>query len=177
MHFYLFNFIYADNKISNYFFLSKILFYILKFFSPAKSLPEKQMLEISLYDKEVIAALRDGKLYELNYDILASKVFQKFTFVRAMNILNSVYFSENEIILGLKNIMYSLKEKGILLTGRTSKGINHATFYQKINSRLVILENVNQGSDINDFVNQINKLPAYDSPKDAQGSDINDPAN
>jgi hypothetical protein len=158
MHFYLFNLIYADNKISNYFFLSKLLFYILKLIS-ARFIPaKKQMQEIRLYDPQVIAILQSGKIYELEYDILSSRIDQKFTFVRAMNILNRVYFNEDEILQALNNIMYSLKEKGILLTGRTIKGVNNATFYQKIDSRFEILETLNNGSDIDGLVTRFNVM-------------------
>jgi hypothetical protein len=157
MHFYLFNFIYADNKISNYFFLSKILFYILKILSHRCIPSPEQMQEIRLYDPEIIDSLQSGKIHEIEYDILSTRINQKFTFIRAMNILNRVYFDENEILQALNNIIFSLKERGIMLIGRTSQGVNHATFYQKINSRLNILETINRGSDINDFVNQLNE--------------------
>lgn len=157
MHFYLFNFFYADNKISNWFFLSKLLFLILKKFPDRSLASPGQLNEIRLYNHEVIDSLNSGKIHELEYDVLDTRTERKFTFIRAMNILNSVYFSEEEILRAMDNILYTLKDGGILLAGRTSKGVIHATFYRKTNTHIVILETINNGSDTDDLMNRINE--------------------
>jgi hypothetical protein len=160
MHFYLFNFLYADNKISNWFFLSKILFHILNLIPVRSVAPLTQMTEIKLYNGKVIDALDTGKIHELEYDVLHTRTDRKFTFIRAMNILNRIYFTEEEILRALGNILYTLEENGLLLSGRTSKSVNHVTFYRKVNSRLVILETVNNGSDTDDQVSRLNEPKA-----------------
>jgi hypothetical protein len=157
MHYYLFNFLYADNKISNWFFLSKICFFLLKIL-PARSVASPgQMTEITLFNREVIDALNSGKIRELKYDVLDTRTDRKFTFIRAMNILNRVYFSEEQILQAIDNISYSLSDGGILLAGRTSKDVIHATFYRKTSTKLMILETINNGSDTDDLVNRLNE--------------------
>ncbi len=105
----------------------------------------------------MIDALNLGKIHELEYDVLNTRTERKFTFIRAMNILNRVYFTQEEMLRALENILYTLKDEGILLAGRTSKNINHVTFYRKVNSRLVILETINMGSDTDDLVSRLNE--------------------
>ena len=72
-----------------------------------------------------------------------------------MNVLNLSYFSEEKIVVGIKNIFNLLKEEGYLLIGRTNdRGLNNASLYIKKKNKFIILKKVNEGCEINHLILQ-----------------------
>lgn len=101
----------------------------------------------------MIDLLKQRILTNLNYDIFLAKENNTFNFVRCMNILNIEYFPEDKIIIGLQNLKDSLVDKGILLIGRTlQNGVNQASFYKKENNNLILMEEINGGSEIKSII-------------------------
>ena len=106
-----------------------------------------------LFHPDVLKKINEKKINIVEYDIFKTPLNDKYTFVRCMNILNKGYFSDKELITGIKNIKNSLKENGVFLIGRTnSKGINNVSFFKKTESGFVCLEDVNQGSEVKNLV-------------------------
>jgi chemotaxis methyl-accepting protein methylase len=144
---YFFN-IFCSLKITNIFFLSKMLFIILK-----RNSNTAINKIIYLFDKNFKDLITNNEIKFISYDLFTNneKEKTKYDLIRAMNILNLVYFNENEIRFALKKLKNSLNINGILLIGRTnSNGINNATFYKlNDNSNFEILQKVNNGYEFN----------------------------
>ncbi len=106
-----------------------------------------------LFHPYILKKIADNKINVIEYDIFQTEQNKKYNFVRSMNILNIGYFSKSKLLTAVTNIKDSLKENGILLVGRTnSKGINNASFFKKIANKLILLEDVNNGSEIKDLI-------------------------
>jgi len=132
-----------------YFPLTRLLFKLLQ---RIKS-PQNYSYDLMLFHPEVLKKINQNQIYCLDYDIFETVIYDKFSFVRCMNILNLGYFETNKIISALQNIKLSLKEDGVLLVGRTIKNIeNKVSFFVKKNNTFQLLEDINGGSEIKDLV-------------------------
>lgn len=73
----------------------------------------------------------------------------RFHVIRAANILNRVYFSEDKLAVGVTNLSRRLREGGILAVCRTmSDGSNHGSLLQLTRGRLAKIEQFGNGSDV-----------------------------
>jgi hypothetical protein len=144
---YIFCFVATDNI--KMFILSKILFSLLK-----KSRVNRNLNEILLYDNTVKKAINNSQIIDIDYDVFNDKTYiDTFTFVRCMNLLNYNYFDTDTIKSGILNIKQSLKENGHLLVGRTNQnGINQASLFIKQNNSFILVENYNEGSEIQKII-------------------------
>ena len=76
----------------------------------------------------------------------------RFHVIRAANILNRVYFSEDKLAVGVTNLSRRLREGGILAICRTlSDGSNHGSLLQLTRGRLAKIEQFGNGSEV-DFM-------------------------
>jgi hypothetical protein len=77
-----------------------------------------------------------------------------FHVVRAANILNRVYFSDQVLVRIVKKLKESLKQSGLLVVCRTQdNGVNNATLFQSIqDSKLRVLLRLGSGSEIEELV-------------------------
>jgi hypothetical protein len=76
--------------------------------------------------------------------------------VRAMNIFNRTYFTDNEIGIGVDNVFSSLEEGGAFVTGSNSDAgsqVNGA-IYQKLNDGFTLICSSGAGSEIEHIVNR-----------------------
>lgn len=106
-----------------------------------------------LFHPNILNKIADKTIQVIDYDIFQTKLNEQYHFVRCMNILNKGYFEDNELIKALANIKQSMKENAVLLVGRTqAKGINHASFFRKQKNKFILLEDVNEGSEIKNLV-------------------------
>jgi len=146
IHGYVFG-VYADPRISWVFPLSRILFHWLRRRRPTQPAVTDAVL---VYDTSVLQALDAGKIKEVSYDILRGAPLGSFDLVRAMNILHTGYFDRARLRTALDHIAATMNEGGVLLVGRSDQrsGINHASFLRKQGPRFVVIENVNNGSDL-----------------------------
>ncbi len=132
--------------------LTVLLFKIIRKFKT----PENFDYNLLLFHPEILQKIKNNTVNFINYDIFETALPEKFTFVRAMNILNLGYFSENKIKTALKNILNSMKEDAVMLVGRTnSKGINNASFFRKRNNRFVSIKDINKGSEIKHIIENL----------------------
>lgn len=143
LHYYLLCF-YADKKLNISGFLSKLLYYILKIFD-FSDINKTAIKKTLLYDKRILNLINEKKIMQIDYDVLNSEIKNQFTFVRAMNIVNSNIFSPAEMKMALENIKKSLKENGILQIGITEGDINRVSFFRLNNNKFSLIKNVNNG--------------------------------
>jgi chemotaxis methyl-accepting protein methylase len=146
---YLFGIV-IDDQVKSRFFISKYLHRVLSkinFSGPG----EREKL--FLFDNQLLALIEQGDVRFVDYDIFETKIDEKYGYVRCMNILNNVYFSEEKIECGLKNIFESLEDGGIFQVGRTdSDNGNQVTFYRKSGQQLVPVRVYGGGSEISGIV-------------------------
>ncbi len=144
LHFYWFG-LFASGKEHPLFFLSKILFFVLKgILNP--TFDEASCEKYSLYHSSVHTAISAGAITEIDYDIFTGGLSEKFDAVRAMNIINENIFTKEQLKLAVGNIRNSLKENGLLLVGITNKsGVNNASWYRKSNNVFTPIKSLNDG--------------------------------
>jgi len=118
---------------------------------------KKKIKEFSFYHADVLKMLGNGTIHEIKYDVLDSSIENKFTFVRAMNILNRNYFSEDQIVQALLCIKKSMKNNAVFQIGRTHPdGVNRVSFFRKMQDTLSLIEDYNDGSEIKDLIQRLN---------------------
>ena len=149
---YFFN-LFLGLKISNFFFISKLFFLLLKNFKTNKKTRKK----IFLFSKEFYEYFNHNKINYFDFDLFdINSNNKKYNFIRVMNVLNLIYFSEQQIIFAVKNLLDSLEDNGILLIGRTSlDGINNATFYKKNSNKLYSIKSVYNGYEHDYIINNL----------------------
>ncbi len=142
---------YAADK-NTFFPLTVLLFKLLQ----KNKTPEKFDYSLLLLHPEVSEKVKKKKFKFISYDIFNTEIHEKFTFVRAMNILNLGYFNEDKIRTAVINIKKSMKENAVLLVGRTNaKKINNASFFRKQNNKLAHLKDINEGSEIKKIIENL----------------------
>jgi len=115
----------------------------------------KNLKQFKLFDHKLFNLIHSKNAIEIDFDVLTTIIESKFDCIRAMNILNKLYFDEHQLKKAIENIRYSLKENGIFLVGRThNDGTNHASFFRKTGSQFVLLEDIGRGTEIKDIVIQ-----------------------
>ena len=75
-----------------------------------------------------------------------------FHVIRAANILNLAYFAESTLRTMLTTLKERLKDGGLLLVCRTDGTTNHGTVFKLSSSRLVAVERLGSGSEIEPLV-------------------------
>lgn len=153
--FFYFIGIYFGPALNWKFFVSKYLYSLLKLFKFNKY---SHYEIVSVINEKMNCFIRDGKITHMNYDIFETKIYDKFNFVRCMNVLNKVYFDNELILKGIENIFISMKDGCILQVGRTDDaGVNNVSFYRKSGSKLELLEILNNGSELHELIQFFNK--------------------
>lgn len=112
--------------------------------------------QVSLYTRHINDLINSKFIQDINYDIFETRIHDRFTFVRCMNILNLNYFPEEKLYSAIENIALSLKENGILQIGRTVSAINNVSFYRKQNGIFYHLCDKNTGTEIKTIINEYN---------------------
>jgi hypothetical protein len=146
----------ADNNsyINRLFIATRMLGRLLSF----KACPTGEAKLQSLYTKGVTRLLDEGLVTDIDYDVFATRITDRFSFVRCMNLLNLNYFPEDKLYAAVANIVASLKENGTFLVGRTVNSVNHASFYTKQNNRLVHRNDLNAGTEIKFIIERFNDV-------------------
>jgi hypothetical protein len=140
----------ADNRLRCQFPVSRILYHILEKI-PAT---DEELKDICLFDPKTIEYLDQGKLKCIDYDVFRTSLAERFTYVRCMNVLNrNLWFSEQQLSKALMAICGSLIEGGILQVGRSrDDGTHDASFLRKERGHMLLLESINRGSEVSEFV-------------------------
>ncbi len=146
---YLFSLV-ADKELSRSYPVAKILYGLLERMPPF----DKQLKEICLFDPRTVEYLRQGRLRSIDYDVFQSRIVDRFTYVRCMNVLNrNLWFSDEQILKALTAILDSIVEGGILQIGRSrDDGTHDVTFFRKERGHMCLLESINRGSEVGDAV-------------------------
>jgi len=146
----------CDEKLSNVFFLSRLLFQIL---TPRRlrDLEIDEVDKVALVNQEVREYIESGDLIAKSYNIFMRDDDNRYNFIRCMNLLNRSYFSDDQIVVGLKNLINALEHKGHLQIGRTDiYGVNMVSVFQKNTDGLALVLQFNGGAEIEHLVEIMN---------------------
>lgn len=93
----------------------------------------------------------------ISYDIFSPPT-GRFDVIRAMNVLNLVYFSEANLKKAISNIISSLNEGGLLVTGSNLEAgsVVNGGIYKKSGCRLEKLASAGSGSQVDDLIQSLN---------------------
>lgn len=110
--------------------------------------------EVLLFVPELRRRIEAGLVRHADYDVLRPTLDRAYDFVRCMNVLNRVYFEPDSLRLGIAGLGRMLAEGGVLLLGRTEvdSGRHLASFYRRQDDELHLIEAVNGGTDVAEFV-------------------------
>jgi hypothetical protein len=127
----------AQRNCNNFFFISRFLSKITS--RNAKKRFDNCLPELLLLHPEVCTSIDQKEVTFINYDIFKTSIYNEFDVVRAMNILNPIYFDVNEIKTAVRLMFDSLKDGGILIIGRThlEDQKNHVSIYVKKDDILI----------------------------------------
>lgn len=116
------------------------------------------MKSFLLYTPKLLKLISENKIENIDFDIFDSKIKDKFTFLRYMNILNLSYFPRHMIKKALKIAYRSLKDGGIIQIGNTNKHsfINIVGFYRKNKNNFNLIYEFNGGTELKDLIKETN---------------------
>ncbi len=115
-----------------------------EFFIPIN---EESKETIQLFNNEILKLKENNKNFHLKEYNLFDKSFDNFDIIRVMNVINSTYFTTNEVKIIANNLINSLNENGILIVGSNSEAdseINGNIFIKK-HEKLEIIKKFNKG--------------------------------
>jgi hypothetical protein len=79
-----------------------------------------------------------------------------FQVIRVANLFNKIYFSDEKLLVGLKNVLSLLDNKGVLILARTlDNGSNHASVYVRTQSGLNRVAVIGAGYESDGFLRRL----------------------
>jgi hypothetical protein len=119
--------------------------------------PDIQRTRLELLCRQCRALIRDRQNFRFgSYNVLSGPT-ELFDIIRAMNVLNYTYFSETQLTNALENILQSLTEGGLFITGSNhgqETAVNGA-IYKKAGNRLEKIEISGRGSQVDGLVSNL----------------------
>src|SRR5262249_6987307 len=115
---------------------------------------ERTQLDLLCYECRINIASKSNFRFE-RYDILSSPK-ELFNVIRAMNVLNLVYFSREKLTKAIANVIASLEQGGLFITGSNLEAgtIVNGGIYKKCDSRLEKIEVSGSGSQIDELIRE-----------------------
>lgn len=110
--------------------------------------------EILLFSPSVLRLAKKDSRFSLRQQDILKPFDQESHGIRAMNILNLSYFSQDEFCIILKNIYNGLKDQGLFITGSNQDAHTpvHGGLYQKHGKGFKKLFQSEQGSPIDSLI-------------------------
>ncbi|MGC2372111.1 MAG: hypothetical protein WA474_23785 [Candidatus Sulfotelmatobacter sp.] len=116
--------------------------------------PDIQRTRIELCGRACRACMSKQNNFRFDaYDVFSGST-ERFDVIRAMNILNYSYFSELQLIQAAENIVHSLKEGGLFVTGSNDERgtVVNGGIYRETNGRLQRIDTSGNGSEIDALI-------------------------
>jgi chemotaxis methyl-accepting protein methylase len=110
--------------------------------------------EIKMFYPGVVAVHRDDKRFILKEFNILDSFNSRYQVIRAMNVLNKTYFSDDEFIKIIKNIYTALVEEGIFITGSNQDAGSavNGGIYRKTNAGFERVYQSGEGSPVHDLI-------------------------
>ena len=119
---------------------------------------ERTRLEILCRECRSYISERNNFRFE-KYDVLSGPT-ERFDVIRAMNVLNYSYFPEAHLKTAVENILRSLSEGGLFITGSNMEqgSIVNGGIYKKQGNRMERLETSGKGSQVDALISGVGGL-------------------
>jgi len=120
---------------------------------------ERSRVDLLCYECRANCASKDNFRF-ISYDIFSPPT-ERFDVIRAMNVLNLIYFSREDLMKAVTNIFLSLEEGGLFITGSNLEAGTRVNggIYKKSGGRLEKLEGSGNGSQVDDLIQAIRDTP------------------
>jgi hypothetical protein len=125
--------------------------------------PDIQRTRIELFGRACRAYMskHDNFRFEA-YDVFSGSFSgspERFDIIRAMNVLNCAYFSQPQLIRALENIVQSLNEGGMFITGSNDERgtVVHGGIYMETKGRLQRINTSGNGSEIDGLISVVGR--------------------
>jgi SAM-dependent methyltransferase len=112
--------------------------------------PGIELAQMDLLCQECRTYIREQRNFRFeSYDVLAGSN-ELFDIIRAMNILNPSYFSKEQLQRAVKNILQSLREGGLFVTGSNAGAgtVVNGAIYKKTQNGMARIEVSGNGSTV-----------------------------
>ena len=114
---------------------------------------KKQFKKIMLLHPEVANIVKTkSNITAMEYNIFENWQHEKVDLIKVANLLNRVYFSDEQILQAIENAKAALKEQGILAIIH-NLGEEKSSIYRKEGNQLKLIHEINDGVAIKDIVN------------------------
>ena len=112
-----------------------------------------------LFAPKVLNTAKTDPRFQLRQHDLLTPFSKPVHVIRAMNVLNPSYFSEDEFFKILKHIHEGLNSKGVLITGSNQEADTTVDggIYKKNKDGFDLVEKSGEGSPINNLILKFNK--------------------
>ncbi|MFZ4057301.1 MAG: hypothetical protein ACOYKE_04155 [Ferruginibacter sp.] len=137
----------AYRRTSVAYIISKFLGY----FIPTKSAVTGKEKELYMLNPKTMEAIHNKTISFQYFDIFEPAAnTPQYDIVRCMNVLNYKVFPDDDIVSAIKNLLTTVKENGFFVFGRTEDitSVNNASILQKLNGKVVLVADINQGSEL-----------------------------
>lgn len=152
--------LYPLNHLIRYF---ATIFYVQPLLKAYKAgMPDIERTQLALLYRKCRQYIAERENFSFDrYDVLSGPT-ERFDVIRAMNVLNYSYFPETQLKMAVKNIVLSLNEGGLLVTGsNVERGTTvNGAIYRKAGDRMERLDTSGKGSQVDALIatNGINGL-------------------
>lgn len=110
------------------------------------------MKKIDLVIPKLLRYINQSTNVELrHYDVLSTWDYKKPDIIKAANIFNRTYFSDQQLIESLRNLFLALNENG-LISLTDNRDIEKVSLFQKSAGRLNLIRQINGGSEIQGLI-------------------------
>jgi chemotaxis methyl-accepting protein methylase len=118
-----------------------------------------QARELMLFAPKVLNTAKTDPRFQLRQHDLLTPLSKPVHIIRAMNVLNPSYFSEDEFFKILKHIHEGLNSKGVLITGSNQEADTTVDggIYEKNKDGFELVEQSGEGSPINNLILKFKK--------------------
>ena len=118
-----------------------------------------QARELMLFSPKVLNTAKTDPRFQLLQHDLLTPLSKSAHIIRAMNVLNPSYFSENEFFEILKHIHEGLNSKGVFITGSNQEADTtvNGGIYKKNKDGFELVEQSGEGSPINNLILKFKK--------------------
>ena len=113
-----------------------------------------QAKKVFLFSPSAINLQKSNKRFNLSQHDVLNPFKEKYTFIRAMNVLNPSYFSNDDFPKIIQHIYNGLKDNGLFITGSNEEAnttVNGAT-YKKSKEGFDLVCTFGKGSPIHDHI-------------------------
>ena len=116
-----------------------------------KNALKQQKNNIKLIDPRLLTYIDNKKVTFLKYSFFDKWEFTKVNLIKVANVLNRVYFSDSDILVGIQNLIDAFNSEGLLFITE-NRELEKTSMFRFENSKLTLVKSLNGGSEIEGLI-------------------------